>query len=196
MNMNMNNCRYSSPAQGVSYSNGIATITTRTRQSMVNVLLTARLTVEDDLPARLTDMKALAVGYLAMSTERDTLRAELGAAMAVETGRAEATAIQAARTVLAFLYEAANDFMTIYNTGDAPSGNEDEALRAQICAAERWLVEDAKAAAERDTIIRQGLSTITNTVRRKTNIEQVRDGLQKAVDQCAPMGKQGNQNAN
>jgi hypothetical protein len=82
--MNTNNTSYNSAGQGVSYAAGVATITTRTRKSMVNVLVTARLTLEDDLPARLTDMKALAAGYLGMIAERDALRAELAAALAIQ----------------------------------------------------------------------------------------------------------------
>jgi hypothetical protein len=80
--MNTNKVGFNSPSLGVSYKDGVATITTRTKQSMVNVLVTARLTLEDDLPARLTDMKALAVGYLGKIAERDSLQAQLDAAPA------------------------------------------------------------------------------------------------------------------
>ena len=60
------------------YENGVATITTTTRETRINVPVTASLALTGDLgrPSA-TDVRALAAGYVAMVGENKKLREEL-----------------------------------------------------------------------------------------------------------------------
>lgn len=137
------------------YRDGVATITTPTRKTEINVALTARLAIAGDLgrPSA-TDTKALAAGYEALSAEHKALHAELAAARAGTIGKEHAEAMQGARKVLAELRQAGEQFFAVYDQGDAPDSGLDNAFRDKLGEAENWLIADSTAATARVKLLR------------------------------------------
>jgi hypothetical protein len=138
----------------VTYKNGIAIVVTPARTTQVNVAATADLYIKGcSIRASKTDALALAVGYIAMAEENRHLASELAAARAGQIGKDSASAMQDARKAVANLRYAADVFMDIYDTGNAPDSAAEGALRNAIGEAEHWLVLDASAAGDRYKIL-------------------------------------------
>lgn len=138
----------------LSYKDGVATIITAARESQVNVPATAQMYIDGriDRPSK-TDVLALSIGYRLMDAECQSLRAELEAARAGRIGFEHAEAMQYARKMIAELNYAAELFLAVYDEGNAPDGNLDEALRDSMCNASGWLISDLKSYSERVKIL-------------------------------------------
>lgn len=67
---------------------------------------------------------------------------------------AHAKNMQEARKVMAQLYQSAEDFMAIYDEGNAPDSEQDKSLRDKMSDAFQWLIEDVQSCVERDKLIR------------------------------------------
>jgi lambda repressor-like predicted transcriptional regulator len=141
----------------VSYENGVATITTKTRQSMVHVAVVADLAMQGMIErTSRTEVLALSAGFLAMKAQRDQLQAELDAARAGQVGKGQAQDMQDARKVIADLRRAGDSFFEVYDQGDAPDSGLDNALRDTLREAENWLVRDVHAASVRAQVLKGG----------------------------------------
>lgn len=138
------------------YRDGVATIITPSRKIQINVELTARLALQGQLgSARMSDMRALAAGFLALQAESAKLREELAAARAGQIGREWAEQMQGARAVIANLRRETEEFLEVYDRGVAPDAERDNALRAAANEAESWLVCDVHACAVRAKILKE-----------------------------------------
>ena len=140
------------------YSDGIATILTRTRKTEVHVSVAASIILEHGSvmgrPSA-TDARALAAGFLHLERENAALREELAAARAGQVGREWAEQMQGARAVIANLRRDAAEFLEVYDRGDAPDQETDDALRKGVSEAENWLVCDVHACAVRAKILKE-----------------------------------------
>jgi hypothetical protein len=137
------------------YYDGVATTITPTRKIEVWCEPTAQSALEGNLgPARMSDMRALAAGYLALLDENERLAAELAAARAGQIGREHAKAMQGARSVIADLRQAGEAFFEVYDRGDAPDSITDGEFRARLASADHWLLCDSGAATARSKILK------------------------------------------
>jgi len=144
----------------VTYRDGVATITTPSSKTEIDVALTSGLILAGDVGdivrTSVLDTVALAAGFAHLSRENDALRDELAAARAGVIGREHASEMQNARAALAKLNGAVDRFMQVYDTGNAPDSVQEEELRdalSDVCA---WLIHDSSAAIERAKVLKGG----------------------------------------
>lgn len=138
----------------VSVRNGVAIITTPTRQTEVHLSATASIILEGyPIRASKSDLVALSAGYLELEKQVAVLQAELAAARAGAIGLQHATAMHGARKALADLNKVTGDFLEVYDSGEGP---DSMTLRDALGAAEMWLLRDVKAAGQRAKLLEGG----------------------------------------
>jgi hypothetical protein len=140
------------------YRDGIATIITATRKTEVNVPVTADVFLDGPtLRPTKTDVVALSIGYRTLAAENKRLKDELTAARAGQLGKEHAMAMQEARVIIAGLNAAAEQFLGVYDEGNAPESDLDSALRDKITDAQSWLLNDVNDCMARQKILKGGV---------------------------------------